>query len=243
MKSLKESLKEIAANGNDVVETPEFVVTVDKTTAYCNMFQIEADGRRFNIPRMPTFGKRNMNASRVHLARGGRYIEAMPYAKFLGVAAHNSDNGKMLFIRFVGTELPTPCTTKVKFQEECPIFKKMTIAIRKQLNEAMKPTTAPAPPPQAPKPLPLPVSASVQAPLAKTLLPVPVSKSVTKTVAKHITKHLVNPAPAPVTKHVTSPNPAPVVPVPTLETQLVKLCNVYGYEAILSVLNEINGRD
>ena len=89
------------------------------------------DGRVYKIPDMPTFGKKNMNSSRIHIARNGRYIEAMSYAKFMGKEYHNSDNGKIGFIIFTGEELPTPCTTKVKMQEECPIFKKMVNLIIK----------------------------------------------------------------------------------------------------------------
>jgi hypothetical protein len=123
-KSLKECLEDEIANGN-VRKTHNSEITIDKTTATYCLYEIIADGRTYKMPEMPTFGRRNMNSSRVHLARNGRYIEAMQYPKFMGKESHNSDNGKIGFVTYTGDELPTPCTTKVKFQEECPIFKKM----------------------------------------------------------------------------------------------------------------------
>ena len=130
-KSLKICLENEIQTGN-VIKTHDFTRTIDSTTVNCSLYEIVADGRKYNIPGLPTFGRKNMNSSRFHIARGGRYIEAMPYSKFMGKEAHNSDNGKIGFVTFTG-DLPTPCTTKVKMQEECPIFKKMMAYIIKHL--------------------------------------------------------------------------------------------------------------
>ena len=123
MKSLRECLE--AEPPTNVKKIYERELTLDKTIAHVSFYEIVADGRSYSIPGLPTFGRKNMKASRVHIARHGRYIEAMPIAKFLGKEDHNSLNGKIGFIRFTGEELPTPCTTKVKMYEECPVFKKM----------------------------------------------------------------------------------------------------------------------
>ena len=172
--SLKSCLDAEIAKGKDrVVKTHEITQTIDNTTVTCDFYQIVADGRSFNIPGLPLFGKRNMNASRVHIARNGRYIEAMPYAKFMGKEIHNSDNGKIGFIVFSGDELPTPCTTKVKMQEECPIFKKMKTFVVKHIN-------TPKPSVPAPKPVSNPVS-KTSVPAPKTVVaPKPISKPVSK---------------------------------------------------------------
>jgi len=150
-KSLKECLEDEVEKGN-VVVLCEDCITVDNTTAHYCLFEIVADGRRFTIEGLPKFGKKNMKATRVHIARGGRYIEAMPYSKFMGLETHNSSNGRIGFVSFTGSELPIPCTTKVKIQEECPIFKKMTEVIKKRFDVRRSVAT----PNQVPLPVPLP---------------------------------------------------------------------------------------
>jgi hypothetical protein len=169
-KSLKMSLEHEMFNGT-VIKTYNDTHSLDKTTVKVEFYQIIADGRSFNIPGMPLFGKRNMNSQRVHIARGGRYIEAMPYSKFMGKEIHNSDNGLIGFISFTGEELPIPCTTKVKMQEEDPIFKKMTSLIKKHLNAptALKKAKAPA----AKVAAPASVKASAPAKAVPVAVPIP----------------------------------------------------------------------
>jgi len=189
-KSLKEHLDDEIQNGN-VNKTHESTITVDKTIATYCFYEIVGDGRKYNIPGMPTYGRKNMTSSRVHLARNGRYIEAMPYSKFIGKEQHNSQNGKIGFVMFTGEELPTPCTTKVKFQEECPIFKKMTALIIKHI------ITPPAKIPVTVKPIivtppntPTPVTAKpvIAKPVAvvkqKQTLPVASAPPATKQILK-----------------------------------------------------------
>ena len=131
-KSLKVCLENEVQTGN-VRKTHDFTRTIDSSTVDCSFYEITADGRTYNIPGLPTFGRKNMKSSRVHIARGGRYIEAMTYSKFMGKESHNSDNGKIGFVIFRGDVLPAPCTTKVKMQEECPILKKMIADIIKHI--------------------------------------------------------------------------------------------------------------
>lgn len=145
-KSLKQTLEEECTSGN-VVKTHEKIIQIDGTIAKCTKFQIIADGRKYNIPGMKLFGRKNMDATRVHISRHGRYIEAMPFAKFMDKEIHNSDNGTIAFVQFEG-ELPTPCTTKVQFQYDCPIFKKMKGPIKEYFK------TDPAKPPIPAKPSP-----------------------------------------------------------------------------------------
>ena len=163
-KTLKECLELETLNGN-VKKTHEFRETVDKTTAVCSVYQITANGNTFASlhPEFPIFVRKNMNGQRVHIARDGRYIEAMPYSEFMGKEAHNNDNGKIIFIQFISgenQELPVPCTTKVKMQEECPIFKKMTAIIKKRIIS------------MPPAPVSAPALVSTPAPVAKITAPV-----------------------------------------------------------------------
>jgi len=135
-KSLKESL-DVEVTNNKVIKKMESTFTLDKTTASVSLYEIDVDGRSFKIDGMPTFGKKNMSSTRVHISRRGRYIEAMPFSKFMDKEQHNSQNPYIAFINFTGDEMPIPCTTKVKFQEECPILKKFTKVIKDQFNNIL----------------------------------------------------------------------------------------------------------
>jgi len=149
-KSLKECL-ENEISTDKIKKISSLKTSLDKTTIDFTLYEIVEDGRKYNISDMPTFGRKNMNSSRIHIARNGRYIEAMPYSKFMGKEYHNSDNGKIGFIIFTGEELPTPCTTKVKMQEECPIFKKMVDLIKKYKHNTNPPDVPDNKPPKVPE--------------------------------------------------------------------------------------------
>jgi hypothetical protein len=120
----------------------------------------------------PTYGKRNMNCTRIHISIDGRMIEAIPYAKILNKEIHNSHNGMIGFVNFIPdspetfNEMPIPCTTKVSFYENGEVFKKFKEALVKEL---LKPTPpipqpAPRPPPQPPAPPQPPVAPPQPAP-------------------------------------------------------------------------------
>ena len=121
-KSLKQTLEAEIPKGT-VKKVFEFTITQNATTTVnCIRYKIDEDGRKFALPNFPQFGRKNINSTRVHIGRNGRYIEAMPYAKFTGGIGHNDDNGTFTFIMWKGDKLPTPCTTKVKLQEDCPVY-------------------------------------------------------------------------------------------------------------------------
>jgi hypothetical protein len=110
----------------------------------CDMYKIISDGRKFKLIDFPLYGVKNIKGTRVHIGLNGRYIEAMPLNVFKERDIHNSENGIIIFINFsaadktANVKLPTPCTTKVKFQEECPIFKDCLKSIREKVLEAQK---------------------------------------------------------------------------------------------------------
>jgi len=137
---LKESLLKEKRNVMKMLCTK---YNINDISIQIDMYKIISDGRSFKLNNFPLYGTKNIKASRVHIALNGRYIEAMPLNIFKSKEIHNSENGIMIFINFTAVDntngfvkLPTPCTTKVKFQEECPIFKECIISIKKEVLKA-----------------------------------------------------------------------------------------------------------
>jgi len=224
-KSLKECLESEMSTGK-IKKISELKTTLDKTTIDFSLYEI-IEGR-YKISDMPTFGKKNMKSSRIHIARNGRYIEAMPYAKFMGKEYHNSDNGKIGFIIFTGEELPTPCTTKVKMQEECPIFKKMVNLI---IENIKKPDPEP---PIEPKP-----------PVKKLIVVKP--KPIQEPVLEPVLEQVLEP---PVKKLIVVKPKPEIKPEPKLKPVLVlsqddikileKLYIKYGYKVLIEKIEKIH---
>jgi 5-methylcytosine-specific restriction endonuclease McrA len=110
-------------------------------------YNIFIDGHKdFNLKKeFPIYGRKNMLCSRLHIALSGRTIEIAPFWKFIKgrESNHNSLNGIFGFINFEGdyTKMPTPCTTKVSFYENCDNFKKFMDLIYKlnEIEEVMEP--------------------------------------------------------------------------------------------------------
>jgi len=137
-KTLKETLDD-EIKKKTVTKYYDFIDSVDDTQFTCQIYKITTDGRGFKLDGFPLYGVKNMKASRIHIANKNRYIEALPYANFLGKESHNSDNGTIGFVNFIEGPLPTPCTTKVKFQEECLIYKKCIAKIKNRLRWCHEP--------------------------------------------------------------------------------------------------------
>ena len=258
-KSLKECLELETLKGN-VKKTHEFRETVDRTMADCSVYQIVVNGNTFASlhPEFPIFARKNMNAQRVNIARDGRYIEAMPYSKFMGKEAHNNDNGKIIFLQFISgdnLELPAPCTTKVKMQEECPIFKKMTAVIKKRILVAPEPVVKSAPPTSAPvaravPPTPTPVTKAAPPTPTKAAqptptkaaqpTPVPVARAVPPAQKMPSTKKQAPieqvPAPEPPREPASAQKPAKMESYDQI--MLNQLYDKYGHTLLTNVLNE-----
>ena len=232
-KSLKESLDDkVKLNNRSVSRFHESTFRINSTDVKCDFYRIETDGRGFSLDGFPKFGKKNMNAARLHMGRCGRYIEAKKLSKFLNKESHNSLNGIIGFVMFSGDELPTPCTTKVKFQEECSIYKKCRERIIELIDftqEMPKPlASAPAPKPVEPKPL-------ASAPAPKPVEPKPLASAPA-------------PAPKPVEPKPLASAPAPApAPKPSEQNQLdinsynvlENLYSKYGEKWIIDNLNKI----
>jgi 5-methylcytosine-specific restriction endonuclease McrA len=102
-------------------------------------------GRGFDLKKeFPTYGQKNMNCSRIHISLNQRIIEIAPFWKFMENrdSNHNDYNGIFGFVNFENEiviknkdkhfyedNLPTPCTTKVSFYENCKNFIKMKLLL------------------------------------------------------------------------------------------------------------------
>lgn len=130
--TFQETLEEEVKNNNCKVL---YRNTKDNMTY--KLYYINVDGRSDFILKkeFPTYGLKNMNSSRIHMSLDGRTIEIAEIWKyFIGLENnHNDFNGLIGFANFEGdyTMMPTPCTTKVSFYENCEIFIKCKEEIKK----------------------------------------------------------------------------------------------------------------
>jgi len=111
----------------------------ENTKVTYKVYSLTIDGNKsFNLKKeFYTYGQKNMNCSRIYISLNQRIIEVAPFWKFVKdrEANHNSLNGLIAFINFENViqtdneiyvdNLPTPCTTKVSFYENCKNFIKM----------------------------------------------------------------------------------------------------------------------
>ena len=126
-KSLKQCLDDEVPNNK--VYKAEFTHTVGKCTAHVSSYYIPKESK-ISIEGIERYGTRSMFASRVYFARNGRIVEGRKYTDFMGIKEHNSNNGTIVFITYRGECLPSPCTTKVSMQDNCPIFTMMNEPIK-----------------------------------------------------------------------------------------------------------------
>jgi 5-methylcytosine-specific restriction endonuclease McrA len=124
------------------VQKKNAIITFNKTISfaegvimrYTQYHLAEINGRKkFDLKsEFPTYGNKNQKCARVHIALCGRTIE-IPYIWnfYSGYSApHNDLNGLFGIVDFVSevgeyANMPTPCTTKVSFYNQCPHYKKM----------------------------------------------------------------------------------------------------------------------
>ena len=131
-------------------------------------------GKGFDLKKeFQTYGHKNMNCSRIYISLNQRIIEVAPFWKFIKdrESNHNSLNGIIAFINFENVDktnqniyvdnLPTPCTTKVSFYENCKNFIKiknilfeLNPQIIKNMNTKPQPQPQPLPPPKPITPVP-----------------------------------------------------------------------------------------
>ena len=140
--SFEEAIKKEIDNKNCIeIYNKEIKFNTNTKTTYKVYFLTIYGGKGFDLKKeFQTYGHKNMNCSRIYISLNQRVIEVAPFWKFIKDrdANHNSLNGIFAFINFENLDnldnnkqdiyidnLPTPCTTKVSFYENCKNFIKI----------------------------------------------------------------------------------------------------------------------
>ena len=139
--TFEESIKNEIDNNNCMEIFNEEINFNDNSSMSYRIYYLLIDGgKSFNLKKeFPTYGQKNMNCSRIHISLNERIIEVAPFWKFIKNkdTNHNDYNGIFGFVNFENISktqkeednykdnLPTPCTTKVSFYENCKNFIKM----------------------------------------------------------------------------------------------------------------------
>jgi hypothetical protein len=110
----------------------EAAIRLIRCSVNLKQYKLLVEGnKRFPLKdNFPRYGGKNMKSTRVHMSIEGRTIEAKPNMDLMPEkVTHNSDNGYITLADFIPDQaddfesLPTPCTTKVKFNDQCQVFK------------------------------------------------------------------------------------------------------------------------
>jgi 5-methylcytosine-specific restriction endonuclease McrA len=139
-KTFQECIQDEVLNGNASI-IHQYTVEEDGLIMKYNQYEFTVYGKskEYTLNKeFPIFGHKNQACTRLHIALEGRTIELAPVWKFYSGkgTSHNSINGRFAFVNFEGdyTKMPTPCTTKVSFYENCPNYIKY-ISIIKDHND------------------------------------------------------------------------------------------------------------
>lgn len=211
-KTFEECLQDEVDKGNAIIINNTTQPFKDGVNMRYTLYHLKISGnQRFDLKiQFPTYGAKNIKCARLHIALAGRTIE-LPYIwKFFRgrESPHNDYNGLYGIVDFEPEDdtkinfenMPTPCTTKVSFYNNCPNYKIMNeiiYDIHDTIKSKIKPDSADTPKPDPPKPDQTPKPDPPKP--AQTQKPDPVKQK---------------PAPAPIT---------PVAPIPTPKPVRVKL--------------------
>ena len=189
-KSFEECLKDEVINKTANCIYDKIHPFNENVTMRCTKYHIHVPGNtHFNLKReFPTYGHKNQKSARLHIALMGRTIESPPIWKYIEgrTATHNDDNGLFYVIDFESVNgsydnMPTPCTTKVSFYENCTHhakFRTMMYNIHKEIKKDVDVIINPLSGPQTPL--------NSNEPLAQTPL---YSKVWNKYIGNDIIKH------------------------------------------------------
>jgi hypothetical protein len=160
-KTFKECIDEEVLNGNaNIIHKLEVKEDGVLMTYVQYEFLVYGKSKEYTLNKeFPIFGHKNQACTRLHISLDGRAIELAPLWKFYSgkATSHNSNNGRFAFMNFEGdyNKMPTPCTTKVSFYENCPNYIKF-INIIKTHNDLAECSCVPTPTDPEPKPKPKP---------------------------------------------------------------------------------------
>ena len=134
-KTFEECLKDEVVEGNAKITYNEIHPFISDTTMRYTQYSLSkiSGKQKFNLKNeFPTYGHKNMNCARLHIALDGRTIEIPHIWKFMRDrdGPHNDYNGIFGIIDFIGLNgkwdnMPTPCTTKVSYVCECTNYIQM----------------------------------------------------------------------------------------------------------------------
>ena len=187
-KTFEECLQDEITNGNAVIINNTVHPFNDGINMRYTLYHLKINGNlRFDLKlEFPTYGAKNIKCARLHIALDGRTIE-IPYIwKFFRgrEGPHNDYNGLFGIVNFEGIgdspiifdSMPTPCTTKVSFYNNCPNYRKMNeiiCDIHDTLKSEIKPKPEPKLEPVKPEPVkPEPVKPKPEPKLEPKLEPV-----------------------------------------------------------------------
>jgi hypothetical protein len=149
-KTFKECIDEEVLNGNaNIIHKLEVKEDGVSMTYIQYEFLVYGKSKTYTLNKeFPIFGHKNQACTRLHISLDGRAIELAPLWKFYSgkATSHNSNNGRFAFMNFEGdyNKMPTPCTTKVSFYENCPNYIKF-INIIKRHNDLAECSCVPNP--------------------------------------------------------------------------------------------------
>jgi len=127
-KTFQECIEEEVTNKNaNVIHSYTINDESVKMTYTQYEFTVYGKSKEYTLNKeFPIFGHKNQACTRLHIALDGRTIELAPLWKFYSgkATSHNSTNGRFAFLNFEGdfNKMPTPCTTKVSFYDQCPYY-------------------------------------------------------------------------------------------------------------------------
>jgi hypothetical protein len=139
-KTFKECLNDEVKKKNAIIDH-NYIHDIDGGKFTFTQYYLHINGSySFDLKKkFPFYGQKNQEGSRAHIGLNGRFIEAIELLNFHGKSgSHNDYNGTFIIVDFTPTipndysKLPTPCTTKVKFHDECPIFKDFLKKVREE---------------------------------------------------------------------------------------------------------------
>jgi hypothetical protein len=237
--TFQQQLEKEVAEGRAIVSRKK-TVAIEGGCWSATEYKLTCDGKvAYPLKQhFPIYGAKNMKAARVHIGLDGRFIEAMPLYKLLGRESnHNDFNGRFVIVNFIPTtandyeKLPTPCTTKVSFYENCPVFKKFQVDFGEFLKEKEL---------EPPKPKELPVLTEKQIDGMKVVeLEMELSKrGLTKSGTKFERKNRLQNHCCPKPKNAivvppTPPKPKPTPAAPSARSYVIEI-DGYRYNMTLS---------
>ena len=132
-KTFEECLQEEVDSGRAMIAYKD-TIPFNNGIMYYAQYRLSVRGNTsYNLKdQFPRYGTKNQKYARLHISISGRIIEIPHIHEFYKgrTSTHNDFNGFIGIVKFIPNnpddygEMPTPCTTKVSFYQNCPNYKK-----------------------------------------------------------------------------------------------------------------------